>query len=156
MTVQIVGTGITTTAQADKAGNFVVPALPFGNYVVAATASGFGKAPSGPLALSVNSDVNLVVKLPLGTGHEEVTATGTPSTVNTSSSTSGSTLSSNQIANLPIDGRDVMNFLEITPGSVWSTGIFQGSINYNTVWHEVHNRMANFDGENGHSWTRKS
>ena len=42
---------------------------------------------------------------------------------------SGTTLDTNQIANLPINGRDVSEFLEVAPGSVDSTGFFQGSVN---------------------------
>ena len=55
--------------------------------------------------------------------------TGTPTTVDTSSSMSGTTLDSNQVQNLPINGRDVSEFLEISPGSVGSAGFFQGSVN---------------------------
>jgi hypothetical protein len=42
---------------------------------------------------------------------------------------SGTTLDSNQVQNLPINGRDVSEFLEISPGSVGSAGFFQGSVN---------------------------
>src|SRR2546429_9935798 len=46
-----------------------------------------------------------------------------------SSTATGTTLDSNQIANLPVNGRDVSDFLEIAPGSINSTGFFQGSVN---------------------------
>src|SRR5207302_2825977 len=38
-------------------------------------------------------------------------------------------LDSNQIANLPVNGRDVSDFLEISPGSTNSKGFFQCSDN---------------------------
>jgi hypothetical protein len=41
----------------------------------------------------------------------------------------GTTLDANQIGNLPVNGRDVSGFLEIAPGSINSTGFFQGSVN---------------------------
>jgi hypothetical protein len=58
-----------------------------------------------------------------------IEVTGTTTTVDTASSTAGTTLNSTQVSNLPINGRDVSNFLEIAPGSVGSAGFFQGSVN---------------------------
>ncbi len=129
VTILNTGTGISTTALSDTAGNFVASALPFGDYEVTATAKGFGVAKSEKLVLTVSAVVNVVLKLPLPTKVQNVTVTGTPTTINTTSSTSGGMLNSHQIANLPINGRDISSFLEIAPGSVGSTGFFQGSIN---------------------------
>ncbi len=129
VTIRNVGTGITTTVHSNSSGGFVVSALPFGDYVVTATAPGFGMATSQPLVLNVASVINIVLRLPLKTGVQSVTVTGTPTAINTSNSTAASRLDSYQIANLPINGRDVSDFLEIAPGSVGSTGFFEGSIN---------------------------
>jgi len=73
--------------------------------------------------------VHVNLALALATSQETVRVTGTLTTVDTSSSTAGTTLDTNQIANLPVNGRDVSDFLEIAPGSVASTGFFQGSVN---------------------------
>src|SRR5437879_1307967 len=43
ITITNVGTSIERTLQTDQGGNFVSSALPSGNYVVSATAIGFGK-----------------------------------------------------------------------------------------------------------------
>ncbi len=129
VTVKNVGTGIVTTAHSDSSGNFVVSGLPSGDYVVSATKQGFGVATSETLTLSVGAIVNVVLKLPLAATRQSVTVTGTPTTVNTSSSTAGGRLDARQITNLPVNGRDVSQFLEIAPGSVGSTATFQGSVN---------------------------
>ena len=42
---------------------------------------------------------------------------------------SGTTLDNDQVANLPINGRNVSEFLEVSPRSVGSTGYFPGSVN---------------------------
>ena len=129
VTINNVGTGIVTTAHSDSSGSFVASGLPSGDYVVSATKQGFGVATSQSVTLSVGAIVNVVLKLPLASTRQSVTVTGTPTTVNTSSSASGERLDASQIANLPINGRDVSQFLEIAPGSVGSTGFFQGSVN---------------------------
>ena len=129
VTVTNVGTSVARTLQTDSGGDFVASALPFGTYVVSATAKGFGEAKSGSVVLNVGATVHVNLALTVAAAEEKVEVTGTATTVNTTSPTAGATLDSNQVTNLPINGRDVSDFLEIAPGSVGSTGFFQGSVN---------------------------
>src|SRR5580704_720889 len=129
ITVTNVGTGIQKTFVTDQNGNFVASALPYGTYVVATHASGFAESKSAPVVLSVGATVQVNLTLGVAASQESVEVNGTATTVDTSSSMSGTTLDTNQVANLPINGRDVSSFLEIAPGSVGSTGFFQGSVN---------------------------
>lgn len=129
VTITNVGTSIQRILQTDNGGNFVASALPFGNYVVSATAISFGKATSQTIVLNVGATVQVNLTLTLAGASENIVVTGTSTTVDTTSATMGTTLDSNQIANLPINGRDVSDFLEIAPGSIDSTGFFQGSVN---------------------------
>lgn len=129
VTISNLGTSIARTLQTDNGGNFVASALPFGNYVVSATASGFGKATSQTIVLNVGATVQVNLGLTVAGTSENIVITGTSTTVDTTSTVMGTTLDSNQIANLPINGRDVSDFLEIAPGSVDSTAFFQGSVN---------------------------
>ena len=123
------GTGIQKTIHTDASGNFVAPALQFGSYSVTATASGFGVATAKGVTLNVGATVHLKLELKVAGAEAVVTVTGTGVTVDTSSPTAGTTLSSEQIRNLPVNGRDITDFLEIAPGSVNSIGTFQGSVN---------------------------
>ncbi|HEV7217659.1 MAG TPA: carboxypeptidase-like regulatory domain-containing protein, partial [Terriglobales bacterium] len=123
-----VGTGIQTNQVTDQNGNFVASALPFGNYVITANATGFAESKSAQIKLNVGATVNVNLAMAIAAAGESIQVTGTFQTVDTSSSTSGTTLDTNQIANLPVNGRDLSDFLEIAPGSVDSTGFFQGSV----------------------------
>jgi Carboxypeptidase regulatory-like domain/TonB dependent receptor len=129
ITVTNVGTGIQKSFVTDQNGNFVASSLPFGTYVVATRASGFAESKSQPVVLNVGATVQLNLTLAVAASQESVQVNGTATTVDTSSSMSGTTLDSNQVQNLPINGRDVSEFLEISPGSVGSAGFFQGSVN---------------------------
>ena len=129
LTVENVGTGIQKNFVTDQNGNFVASSLPYGTYVVRVRASGFAENKSQPVVLNVGSTVQLNLTLAVAASQETVQVTGTATTVDTSSSMSGTTLDTNQVANLPINGRDVSEFLEVSPGSVDSTGFFQGSVN---------------------------
>jgi hypothetical protein len=129
ITVANTGTGIQKSFVTDQNGNFVASSLPFGTYVVRVGASGFAETKSAPIVLNVGATVNVNLAVAVAGSQESVQVTGTQTTVDTSSSMSGTTLDSNQVQNLPINGRDVSEFLEISPGSVGSTGFFQGSVN---------------------------
>jgi hypothetical protein len=129
ITVTNVGTGIQKSFVTDQNGNFVASSLPYGTYVVATHASGFAESKSAPVVLSVGATVQVNLTLGVAASQESVQVNGTATTVDTSSSMSGTTLDTNQVANLPINGRDVSEFLEVAPGSVGSAGFFQGSVN---------------------------
>jgi hypothetical protein len=129
VTITNVGTSAQKILQTDSGGSFVASALPFGTYVVSANASGFQEAKSQQIVLNVDAMVHVNVALSVAGTQQNVEVTGTTTTVDTESSATGTTLNATQIANLPINGRDVSDFLEIAPGSVDSTGFFQGSVN---------------------------
>jgi hypothetical protein len=128
VTITNVGTAQQTTLQTDAGGSFVASGLPFGTYVVSAGASGFQETKSQQIVLNVGAAVHVNVALAVAGSAQNVEVTGTTTTVDTESASVGTTLNSTQIANLPINGRDVSDFLEIAPGSVGSTGFFQGSV----------------------------
>ena len=129
VTVKNLGTGLEKKLTTDASGNFSSPSLPPGQYVVTSTASGFGEANSGTLVLNVGANVHANLTLPLSGEVEKVTVTGTAATVQASSSHVGNTLTTSQIENLPLNGRDIMQYLALTPGSVTTAGMFQQSIN---------------------------
>jgi hypothetical protein len=129
ITATNVGTGIKKSLVTDQNGNFVASALPYGTYIVETRASGFADSKSQPVELSVGATVQVNLTLGVAASQESVQVNGTSTTVDTSSSQSGTTLDEKQVANMPINGRDVSQFLEVSPGSVDSTGFFQGSVN---------------------------
>jgi hypothetical protein len=129
VTISNAGTGDTKVITTNSTGFFIGSALPFGNYVVSATANGFAESKTKPIILNVGAVVQANLALSVSGGQLNVEVTGTTTSVNTESTEAGTTLNSTQIANLPVNGRDVSDFLEVAPGSVGSTGFFQGSVN---------------------------
>jgi hypothetical protein len=123
------GTGRSTTVKTGGDGIFTAPGMPFGNYVVTAMAPHFGKTSTRPFDLTVGATARVNLVLSVAAATENVEVTGTMTTVDASNATAGTVLNSTQISNLPTNGRDVMDFLEIAPGSVNSIGTFQGSVN---------------------------
>jgi hypothetical protein len=129
VTIKNVGTGRETTAKSDSSGTFAASSLLNGTYVVSATAKGFGTVTSATVNLNVGATVNLEMRLPLGAEKTEITVTGTTSTVQTGSTEIGNTLNNRQIENLPLNGRDIMDYIALTPGAVTTAGFGQTSLN---------------------------
>ena len=129
VTITNTETGNVSSIKTGSDGSYTVPALPFGTYTVSASAGQFNKNTTKEFQLNVGTTVRVDLKLAVAATSESIEVTGTSTTVNLSSATSGTTLNETQIQNLPTNGRDVMDFLSIAPGSVNSTSFFQGSVN---------------------------
>ncbi|HEX4810257.1 MAG TPA: TonB-dependent receptor [Bryobacteraceae bacterium] len=130
VTVLNQGTSQKIDLQSTASGAFVASALPFGKYLVSASAPGFAAVTSETISLAVGAAVHVDLRLTVSSTTANVVVTGTVSSVNTDNTTVGTTLNSNQVMNLPVNGRDVMDFLEVTPGAVATAGTgFQGSVN---------------------------
>src|ERR1039458_1553597 len=96
VTITNSGTGIQTTTYTDGDGSFSTSGLPFGHYVVSATAANFGKATSQDLVLNVGATVRVNLTLTVAAANVSVEVTGTITTVDTTSSTAGTTLRSEE------------------------------------------------------------
>lgn len=123
------GTNIQKNLTTDARGSFSATALPFGSYAVTAIAAGFSPVTQHQIVLNVGATVHVNLALAVASSEQRIEVTGTPTSIDTETPTTGTTLNSTQISNLPINGRDVNDFLNIAPGSVGSTGYFQGSVN---------------------------
>jgi outer membrane receptor protein involved in Fe transport len=113
-------TGAVRETVSDAQGLFRVPLLPVGPYTVKATLSGFQAFEASGITLTVGQAVSLRVELKPGAVAESVTVRGpisatTPS-VETTRSQISSTISDVSIANLPVNGRNFIDFALLTPG----------------------------------------
>src|SRR5258707_4578745 len=107
VTISNVGTSVRKTLQADSSGNFVASAMPSGTYVVSAVASNFSETQTQTITLNVGATVHVNLALSVAGTQQVVEVTGTNTSVDTDTTATRTTLNQNQIANLPINGRDV-------------------------------------------------
>ena len=105
-------TSVTTT---NSAGTFASGALIPGNYVVRVEASGF-KTVEIPITVQVNTTSSATAKLTLGQSAEVVEVQATDVAVNTEQATVQGVLTSQQIENLPINGRNFLDLAQLEPG----------------------------------------
>ena len=108
--------GATRAVATDDSGNYVVPQLQPGVYKVRAEAKGFKTVERVNIVVEVAQDVRVDVTLPTGQVSETVVVTEEVPLVNTTSSTLGGTLSNAEINDLPLNGRNYENLLQLRPG----------------------------------------
>jgi hypothetical protein len=106
------------TVTTDESGAYVFVNLTPSVYVVRAEASGFKTVERPNVQVEVASDVTVDLVLPPGDVKETVVVNDDVPLVNTTSSTLGGTLSNKEINDLPLNGRNYENLLQLRPGVV--------------------------------------
>jgi carboxypeptidase family protein/TonB-dependent receptor-like protein len=117
-TVNIVDTqrNLTRTLTTDSAGEYSAPNLLPSTYTVSATFQGFKTAERSGVTLEVNQDLRVDLTMQPGEQTEKVTVTGEIALVETTNAELGGTLQAQIIDNLPLNGRNFENLLQLRPG----------------------------------------
>ncbi len=118
VTITDVERGFSRSLVTDDAGEFVAPDLLPGVYKVTAQAKGFKTVARENVRLEVAQDVRVDLVLPPGDASETVVVTEEVPLLNTTNSTLGGTLSNEEINDLPLNGRNYENLLQLRPGIV--------------------------------------
>ena len=113
-----VATGTKTSVETNSAGVYTLRFLPIGTYTVTIAAKGFATEKVQAFQLEINQTAKVDATLTISASTTvEVTATIHP-ILNTTDSTLGNTLSTNEIANIPLNGRNFSALTLFQPGAV--------------------------------------
>lgn len=107
-----------TNAQSNASGNFTVPFLQPGRYTVVASQSGFKTYTHTGLVLQTEQTVTENITLSLGNASEVVTVNGETPLVDTADASTGQTLSAEELAELPSNGRSPLGFARYEYGAI--------------------------------------
>src|SRR2546426_630842 len=114
--VRNTGTGITQNTITDEQGRYRVPNLNIGNYEVEASIVGFQTVVRRGITLTVGSEPVVDILLPVGQAQETVTVDAQASLVETRSTAVGALVESTQMRELPLNGRNFTQLLQLAPG----------------------------------------
>src|SRR5205807_2563630 len=117
------GTSFTVMVKTDGNGLYRATELPVGTYKIEVSAAGFKKAVHTNLALNAGTTQRVDLQLALGQATEVITVEGGAPLVNTEDSRLYETVSRGQVANMPLNGRNVFDLIQLAPGAVNVTGI---------------------------------
>ena len=114
-------TGLVREAKTDDSGHYLVPLLPVAFYTIRVEAQGFGPGEQKDVRLQVDEHRELDFTLQPASVSTNVEVNATAVTVETATPTLGQVITSEEVAELPLNGRNFVQLATLTPGTTAET-----------------------------------
>ncbi|MCC6366392.1 MAG: TonB-dependent receptor [Bryobacterales bacterium] len=118
VTIRSPAIGFTRAMESTTAGLFSFSRLPVGSFDLSVEMQGFKTAVRQGIVLNVGAVATLDISLELGTATETVSVTSELPVVEVTRTASTATVNTRAIADLPVNGRNFLDFTTLTPGVV--------------------------------------
>jgi len=112
------GTHDTYTANTNEQGYYSIEFVRVGTYNVTVEQSGFQKVTKTGIVVDINQSVRTDVEMPVGALTQSVTVQAEVAAIKTDDATVSEILSTRNVADLPLNGRDPMQLALTTPGVI--------------------------------------
>src|SRR6202035_4089629 len=147
VTVTDVQRGVARALTTDESGSFNAPNLTPGTYKVRAEFKGFKAVERDNVLLETGGEVRVDLTLQPGEQTQTITVTEALPLVETTNAELGGTLQSDIVNNLPLNGRNFSNLLQLRPGVT----IYPGGSGWtqSTNGQRAHDNVYLFEGVNG-------
>jgi Carboxypeptidase regulatory-like domain/TonB dependent receptor len=122
-------TGVTHTTVSSSGGEFLFQDLPLGTYSVTASFSGFQTVKTDKIMVSAGIIYTLPIVLQLSTSTTTIEVNAASIALDTTTTTQTTVIDARAVANLPLNGRDFTQMVQLTPGFAGYVGGGYGSLN---------------------------
>lgn len=109
-------TGLQRATTTDRLGVFRAPLLPLGTYAVTASLQGFATLERKGLTLTIGETLTVDLVLKVASAQETVEVLADAPVIEATRTQQSSTVSARAVANLPVNGRNFIDFVLTTPG----------------------------------------
>ena len=113
-----IASGISTTAHTNDSGLYRISGLTPGTYRMTIQADGFKSVVRDGIELHLEDEVSVNYSLELGSVTETVTVQGDTGVIESESPVVSQVIQGRQVEDTPLNGRNVMNLVALTPGVV--------------------------------------
>ncbi|SEC07070.1 TonB-dependent receptor [Terriglobus roseus] len=152
MKVTNVATGVVSSSVSSSSGEFLFQDLPLGIYSAEISAGGFGKTKYDKIQVAAGTMYTLPVKLAVASESLTVEVNAAAIALDTTTVTQTTVLDQKAVDNMPLNGRDFTQLVQLTPGFAGYVGGGFGSLNgtranqmnwqidgvdNNDLWHNV-------------------
>ena len=110
-------TNVQLTGATDTLGNYVLPQLKPGRYLLEVSAPGFRKADVTDIVVAIGQRAQVNVVLTLGAITETVSVSGTAEAALAENASIGQVINSQSIVELPLNGRNFIQLAQISAGA---------------------------------------
>jgi hypothetical protein len=115
------GTGVSREGKTDDSGHYLIPLLPVATFTLRVESSGFGTAEQKDVRLQIDEHRELDFSLVPASVSTSVEVNASEVAVQTTNPTLGQVITSEQVAELPLNGRDFVQLATLTPGVTQET-----------------------------------
>jgi outer membrane receptor protein involved in Fe transport len=122
-------TGVTHTTVSSSGGEFLFIDLPLGSYSVTTSFPGFQTVKTDKIMVSAGIIYTLPIVLQLSTSTTTIEVNAASIALDTTTTTQTTVLDAQAVANLPLNGRDFTQMMQLTPGFAGYVGGGYGSLN---------------------------
>jgi len=121
VTISSQGTGLTREAKTDGSGYYLVPLLPVAFYTIRVEFQGFQTTEQKNIRLQVDEHLEIDFTLNPASVSSTVEVSGTEVAVETTNPSLGQVITEQEVAQLPLNGRDFVQLASLTPGATQET-----------------------------------
>ncbi|MFY9905223.1 MAG: carboxypeptidase regulatory-like domain-containing protein [Terriglobales bacterium] len=114
-------TGLTRETKTDDSGHYLVPLLPPSIYTIHVESQGFKTTEQKDIRLQVAEQLEIDFSLILASVTSTVEVNATEVAVETTNPTLGQVITAEEVADLPLNGRNFVQLATLTPGTTQST-----------------------------------
>jgi outer membrane receptor protein involved in Fe transport len=118
VTITSTETGLTRGMETNSSGLYSFSRVPVGSYDLTVEAQGFKATKRTGIALTVGAVATVDAGLQVGSAQETVSVTAEVPVVETTRSQTSTTVTTEQVRDLPINGRNFLDFTVLTPGVI--------------------------------------
>jgi hypothetical protein len=115
------GTGLTREAKSDGSGHYVLPLLPVSVYTIRVEFQGFQTTEQKDVRLQVDEQREIDFALNPASVSSTVEVSANEVAVETTNPSLGQVITEQQVAQLPLNGRDFVQLASLTPGATQET-----------------------------------
>ncbi len=108
--------GFSRSATTSNDGNYEIPLLPPGRYILRAQKEGFIRIERGPMTLLVNQHLQMNLSLQVGLQATTIKVEAIPATVESQTSSVGTTIDEQNVNEVPLNGRNFLELALLVPG----------------------------------------
>jgi hypothetical protein len=120
-------TGIAYTTTTNSSGAFTFLQLPIGDYTLKVAQPGYKAYEAAGIHLDLDQIYNLPIKLTLGAATEQIVVEANPVQVDQVDMQLGTTVTAQQIVDIPLNGRNWTQLQQLQPGIIGTSDRFGGN-----------------------------
>jgi hypothetical protein len=126
-------TGVAAAAKTNEAGNFSLPYLLTGNYILSCELQGFKKWVRPGIQVRINDSIEVNIDLQVGATSETVEVTATTPLLATAEASLGQVIDERRVLELPQFAGNAMDLVHLAPGTINATDMRLRKAGFNSA-----------------------